>query len=56
MKRLHWIILIVAVLLAGRFVAWPDVQKKMLRDQCAKDGGTLDDAGTRCSFGPGLVR
>jgi hypothetical protein len=49
MARGRWLLLIiVAVLLVGRFVAYPTLQGKMIRDQCAHDGGTLVNDGTKC--------
>jgi hypothetical protein len=48
MRRLRWIGLLVAVLAGCWFVMWPQVQKRILRDRCAMDGGTLDKSGTLC--------
>ena len=48
-KRYRWLLVVVAIVLIARFVAYPALNRKVLRDQCAKDGGTLNAAGTSCS-------
>ena len=48
MRRLRWLGVVAALALVGWFLVLPQVQKKALREQCARDGGTLDPSGTTC--------
>ena len=50
MKRRRWLVVATALVLVGWFVGLPQVERKMLRDQCAKDGGTLDASGGSCQL------